>query len=166
MSTDEEPLHSKCPPGSDSWCFYQKAMAKGETPGPHKDNIKTPLRKQVAETMEPTYNRLSNRDLLERCMRGATQNKNESLHHVIWNRCPEEKFLGRKRVQASVAFGACQFNKGMNTTADILKYLGVTVTEKVKQRVRSKDNERLKDTEASALASSREARLRRKLASS
>ncbi len=56
----------------------------------------------------------------------ATQN--ESLHHIIWNKCPKEKFVGRNRVTASIAFGACQFNKGMNTTTAIIKKSNIYVT--------------------------------------
>ncbi|GFS91445.1 uncharacterized protein TNCV_4548241 [Trichonephila clavipes] len=29
MSTDKNPMHMKCPPGKDSWCFYRRALAKG-----------------------------------------------------------------------------------------------------------------------------------------
>eukprot|EP00795_Rhopilema_esculentum_P007344 gene7344-13076_t len=32
-STDDLPKHVPCPPGSSSWCFWQRALAKKETPG-------------------------------------------------------------------------------------------------------------------------------------
>ena len=33
MSTDDDPHHSQCPVGRDSWCFLQPAEAPGEKPG-------------------------------------------------------------------------------------------------------------------------------------
>ena len=29
-STNEDPNHGMCPPGAESWCGYQKAVANGE----------------------------------------------------------------------------------------------------------------------------------------
>ena len=40
ISTDEEPRHRLCSP---SWCFYQKALEKGESPPSH-DTMKNYLR--------------------------------------------------------------------------------------------------------------------------
>ena len=43
-SIDKHPQHSFCPQGQKSWCFYQKALAKGKTSGPHKTNVGTPIK--------------------------------------------------------------------------------------------------------------------------
>ncbi|GFV56574.1 uncharacterized protein TNCV_1803831 [Trichonephila clavipes] len=42
------PKHSKCPTGSTSWCFYQRALAKKENPMSHS-LMKTKLSEQVLE---------------------------------------------------------------------------------------------------------------------
>ncbi|GFT09557.1 uncharacterized protein TNCV_797601 [Trichonephila clavipes] len=47
-STDKTPKHSKCPTGSTSWCFYQRALAKNENPMSHS-LMKTKLSEQVLE---------------------------------------------------------------------------------------------------------------------
>ena len=39
ISTDDNPQHDRCPVGVDSWCFYQKALATGQEPGPHRVNV-------------------------------------------------------------------------------------------------------------------------------
>ena len=36
--------------------------------------------------------------LLDRCLKGKTQNPNESLHSKLWAKCPKAKFAGRFRV--------------------------------------------------------------------
>ncbi|GFU87262.1 uncharacterized protein TNCV_4134071 [Trichonephila clavipes] len=45
---DKTPKHSKCPTGSTSWCFYQRALAKNENPMSHS-LMKTKLSEQVLE---------------------------------------------------------------------------------------------------------------------
>lgn len=80
QSTDINPMHSKCPEGEDSWCFYQQAIAKKVPSEPHDKTIKTPLRKDVVEEIKKIYDRLSSDALLTRCVDGKTQNANEALH--------------------------------------------------------------------------------------
>ena len=48
ISTDDDPQHDRCSDGEGSWCFFKPAQATGETPGPHRDNIGTPLSHEVA----------------------------------------------------------------------------------------------------------------------
>ena len=40
-STDENSEHDRV--GARSWGFYQKALATGQEPGPHRTNVGTPL---------------------------------------------------------------------------------------------------------------------------
>ncbi|GFT62786.1 uncharacterized protein TNCV_4854891 [Trichonephila clavipes] len=71
-STDKKPMHGKCPEGESSWCFYKRAIAKGETPGSHS-STKTCLSPQVVEKIMPVYQRLASDTILERCVAGKTQ---------------------------------------------------------------------------------------------
>ena len=50
----------------------------------------------------------------------------------------KEKFVGRKRASASVAFGCCIFNKGMGVLADIMNALDIAPSKHVIKRVLSK----------------------------
>ncbi|GFU72774.1 uncharacterized protein TNCV_3687061 [Trichonephila clavipes] len=63
---DETPKHNKCPTGSTSWCFYQRALAKNENPMSHS-LMKTKLSERVLEKILPIYQRLGNDELLEGC---------------------------------------------------------------------------------------------------
>ncbi|GFW89516.1 uncharacterized protein TNCV_1514671 [Trichonephila clavipes] len=89
-STDKKPMHGKCPEGESSWCFYKRAIAKGETPGSHS-SMRTYLSPQVVEKIMPVYQRLASDTILERCVAGKTQNSNESLHSCIWRKCPKKR---------------------------------------------------------------------------
>ncbi|GFY48456.1 hypothetical protein TNIN_356421 [Trichonephila inaurata madagascariensis] len=50
MSTVAKPMHSKCPEGKLSWCFYNKAKADNKVPSSHK-SMKTKLSEVVAKIM-------------------------------------------------------------------------------------------------------------------
>ena len=62
-STDEKPQHDRCPVGADNWCFYQKALATGQKPGPHHVNVHTALSAEVASHVKDVYTRLSDKSL-------------------------------------------------------------------------------------------------------
>ncbi|EFN61675.1 hypothetical protein EAG_12982, partial [Camponotus floridanus] len=91
-STDEAPHHEKCPPGSDSWCEWQRAYAA--LPKDKKNEIVDfkhtyePLPPDVLEAIKPIYVDLSKRELLDRCVGGFTQNNNES-YQLIWKISPK-----------------------------------------------------------------------------
>ena len=109
-STDQNPKHFHCPPGPNSWCFFQRSTAKHETPGPHSDHETLPV--EIGKQLVPIFQRLSDTDLLKRCSRNKTQNPNESFHKVIWKICPKTTYIGRRTVQTAVALAACQFIMG------------------------------------------------------
>lgn len=57
--TDEEPHHTYCPEGPDSWFFYQKGLAKGEELGSHREKVGTPLSHEVVSHVKDVYMRMS-----------------------------------------------------------------------------------------------------------
>lgn len=126
ISTDKKPQHSKCPAGKDSWCFYQSAIATGEKPGSHKLFVGTPLKEAILPHILPIYQRLASNELLERCINCGTQNANESLHSVIWAKCPKETFVYKKRVELCVMEAVCEYNKGtLRCIKEVQNALGV-----------------------------------------
>lgn len=145
VSTDDRPQHEKCPKGESSWCFYQAAKAKNEVPGPHKKKIKrAPLNELCFQKILPLYERLTDDSLLNRCARCLTQNANESLHSVIWNKCSKEIFVSRPRVKIAASLGVCEYNLGVKrTVTEFMGHLGLTLTEKSLEIAKSLDAEKL-----------------------
>ncbi|GFX26275.1 uncharacterized protein TNCV_948741 [Trichonephila clavipes] len=126
ISTDAKPQHSKCPAGENSWCFYQSAIANGEKPNNHKLNVGTPINEKFLTKILPIYQRLASNELLERCIRCGTQNANESLHSMIWAKCPKEIFVNKRRVKRAVTEAVCEYNKGtVRTIVETQKALWV-----------------------------------------
>ena len=68
-STDDNPQHRFCPIGPESWCGWQ--LMKAGKQASYNHHV---LPAAVMKAVKPTYVRLTERSLLERCLRGATQN--------------------------------------------------------------------------------------------
>lgn len=124
-STDAKPRHELCPAGADSWCFFQAALAQKKVPGPHTSLVHTPLNLDKLEKhLMPVYDRLTDMELLNRCVSGKTQNSNECLHSVVWNRCPKENFASPRRVHFAVLTGINEFNFGSTAAQDTARFFG------------------------------------------
>ena len=66
----------------------------------------------VIAKVKPVYNRLSNDELLKKCLDGKTQNQNESLNSMIWNRLPKGVFVGATVLTFGVYDAVAHFNIG------------------------------------------------------
>lgn len=80
-SRDENPKHHHRPATKDSWCFYSKALANNEDP---KNNQEMKIRFQPAADeltlVKEVNDRLTEGDIILKCLVGRTQNPNESIH--------------------------------------------------------------------------------------
>ncbi|GFX45977.1 SCAN box domain-containing protein [Trichonephila clavipes] len=142
-STDKKPMHGKCPEGESSWCFYKRAIAKGETPGSHS-SMKTYLLPQVVEKIMPVYQRLASDTILEKCVAGKTQNSNESLHSCIWRKCPKEVFVSKRRLEIAVTDAIEKHNLGYVKSLEA-KEDSSLITERLKYRVPAEVREHFLD---------------------
>ncbi|KAK4290786.1 hypothetical protein Pmani_036345 [Petrolisthes manimaculis] len=101
VSTDDRPQHNYCPPGINSWCFFRRGEAdktkfcrKHSTKPGYFSKIPSEHRGAILKV----YTDLTNEELLKRCMKGRTQNANESLHSKLWMKVAKHKFAGISRV--------------------------------------------------------------------
>ena len=120
MSNDDKPQHDKCPQDRESWCFYNKAIAIGQIPPSHKQNVGTPLARNVAEAIKPIYERMSQNSFLEKIRHGKTQNANECVNGQIWARCPKTVHVGVGRINAAVSSAVSHFNQGCSHLAQVM----------------------------------------------
>ena len=150
ISTDRDPQHEHCPKGPDSWCQYQRAIATFQELPHHRDPTDRtrliPLR--LAKYVEPIFIRLSKRSLLERCVLGATQNQNESFHHVVWSRCSKTVFVSPESVRLSVNLAKLTFNAGMKSLVPVFERLGVSPGPLCLRFMDSADATRIRNAEA------------------
>lgn len=135
-STDGSPNHTFCPTGEQSWCRHNAATAKGEPQPKHNYNLPS----DVAEALLPVYKRLSEKSLLQRCVRGKTQNSNECFHSVIWSLISKDQHSSLFAVEAAVAEAVLRFNTGNKHAATaILGEMNMNATVTNSKRAQEKD---------------------------
>lgn len=110
-STDEKPQHHLCPLGENSWCFYQEALAKDETPKPHTEMAIKLLDKEVRRRVYSIYERLTSDDLLLACL-AITHNSSDSLQARIWKHCPKDKNVSKRMLDFAAATAVSNYNAG------------------------------------------------------
>lgn len=137
-SSDQKPLHMFCPTGADSWCGWQRVKAGKQATYAHP-NV---LPEAIVELVKPIYRDLTSRDLLSRCLLGATQNQNESLNSLIWSLCPKEGFCGKSVVEMSAHLAAAHYNHGAVSLMAVLRNMGCEVGVFTERELRRQDAER------------------------
>ncbi|GFU04750.1 uncharacterized protein TNCV_4377761 [Trichonephila clavipes] len=83
-STDDEPMHLFCPTNPNTWCKHNAAINNNLQNYKHKPSVD----KAVRDVIKPVFADLSHPALLKKCLRGKTQNRNESLNSLICKFCP------------------------------------------------------------------------------
>ena len=153
LSTDEEPQHEMC---TDT-CPYKIAQRE-KKPYTHKNS----LPKAVMDTIKPVFRDLSDPDLLRKCLKGYTQNANESVNSLVWRFAPKRKNHGVHVVNTALALAVGVFNDGAGTYAKVMRELGIKVTELARSSFEHIDAARIADPKRKTQAASHEARIRRR----
>lgn len=76
-----------------------------------KNHHKNSLPQVMCQVIEPNYKDLSNKTLLKRCLRGRTQNPNESFCAAIWKRLPKTVCIGLETLKFGVLDEVIHFKK-------------------------------------------------------
>ena len=87
QSQDAAKQHSFCPVSEVSWCKWQQDCATGTTTYDAGDCFP----EVFFELLKPTLTTLCETQLLQRCVRCATQNRNECIYGLVWARCPKKQ---------------------------------------------------------------------------
>ena len=77
---------------------------------------------------------------------GQTSNANESLHAVVWSRCPKTVFIGKDKLEAAVCCALAVFNKGARQTTDIMREMGIKVSEMALEYTSRRDSRRVRNS--------------------
>ena len=120
-STNENPEHDLYPPGADSWCGFQRDQANGTTDYLHDH----PIPEAVANAIYPTFEASSDESLLSKCLHRGTQNQNEALDGMIWQRATKETHSSLPTVELATFLAVSHFNDGARTLVCVLKELGI-----------------------------------------
>ena len=130
-----ERRHQFCPDGENSWCSYKR-----DKPSVTKDHH---LDAVFVNVLEPEFKRLSEYSLLLRCLPGFSQNANESINSLVWNRCPKHKFRWPQTVEMAVMSAVLQFNDGASAKHDVMERAGIPSGEFTAEGSLKKDRDRV-----------------------
>ena len=134
-SSSLEEQHKLCPKGEDTWCKFWKDRTS------YKEDNRLPS--VFIEELKPIFIRLTNDDLLKRCLQGQTQNRNESVNGQLWSRCPKSKYCGKRRVIIAVCETVGVFNTGAASKANLMKSCGISPGLNMLKALRKEDKERI-----------------------
>ena len=138
-----EKQHQHCPKGEDTWCKFWIDKLQGTDT--YDDNKRLP--EVFLKELQPIFKRLSNDDLLSRCLKGITQNQNESANGQLWSRCPKTKFCGVRKVRIAVCETVAVFNTGAANKAEVLGMCGVAAGQNMMKALRKEDQNRIRNAE-------------------
>ena len=120
LSLEEQ--HQFCPKDRDTWCKFWKEKLYND--GKYCQDKRLPG--VFFEELTPIFQRLSDDALLQRCLKGLTQNQNESLNGQVWtNRCPKTMYCGTTKVKIAVCEAVSMWNTGAASRALLMKSLGI-----------------------------------------
>ncbi|CAF4142249.1 unnamed protein product [Rotaria magnacalcarata] len=146
-NSNGELQHGLCQTGPYSWCSYQKDKYV-----PLKQKIDPA--KQIKrldpiflEILTPMIDTLTNPILLRRCLRGATQNANESINSVVWSILPKSKYHGYRSIRGAAAISSIFFNRGRSGLVKFFDQVGIPVTDELLGALLGKDYKRIEKAE-------------------
>ncbi|XP_074102194.1 uncharacterized protein LOC141529520 [Cotesia typhae] len=158
-STDEDPQHTYCPPGAESWCAWRKAASEGTEEEFEHDNV--PLCDEVLKVIRPIYDSLSSNELLTRCLGSETQNNNESLNSLIWTFAPKHIHSGSQVIEIATFIAVCIFNDGFFPILKMMTLMGMQIGPETHSFAVRRDNARIERSEIRTSNASKEARTAR-----
>lgn len=77
------------------------------------------------DVIKPIWVQLTDKSLLEKCVRGATQNRNEAWNGMLWGICPKTKFFGSEVVRLCAALTCLHYNNGIMAYCAVLETMGI-----------------------------------------
>ncbi|GIY10344.1 uncharacterized protein CDAR_44391 [Caerostris darwini] len=124
VSTDENPQHSYCPVGPESWRKWRKSEAEGTF-----ETFEHPpaLDDEAQEILKPIYEDLTADDLLERCLGNNTQNNNEISNSCVRQLAPKINLPAKKIADDATYCAACTFNEGFTAILKIMDVRGIKI---------------------------------------
>ena len=132
---DDKKRHQYSPPGPDSWCSCRRDGTL-QRKDHHLDAV-------FLDFLLPEFQHLSEYSLLLRCLPGYSQNVNESLNSLVWNRAPKHHYKGPQVVKIAVMSAILYFNSGAASRQDVMEAANIPSGEFTFEGCLAKDKKRM-----------------------
>ena len=121
QNDNEDDRHKFCPRSANSWCSYQSDKHTGKNT--YKMNVNLPA--AISNLLKPIFKDLSHDELLKKCTHGLTQNSNESIHNIIWQKCPKTVYVDKHVLDIATASAVIAYNDGSQGLHQVMRSLGI-----------------------------------------
>ncbi|GBM11617.1 hypothetical protein AVEN_213138-1 [Araneus ventricosus] len=101
--------------------------------------------------IKPTYMKLCDQKLLEKCLHGKTQNADESFNNVLWTILPKNTFMELQTLRLGSSIAVLLFNDGFSGIIGVLNELGITPGHYTLKHYSSFDTERIATSKRQSL---------------
>ena len=83
------------------------------------------------QKIREVFNTYASPELYSHLTLGLTQNANESLHNMIWSRCPKNVYVSPKSIRINTALAILAFNESELSLFGILTDFGLSPSRRV-----------------------------------
>ena len=94
----------------------------------------------------PLFSRLNETKLLRRCVPGYSQNCNETLNAMVWNKCPKHKNRGFIQVDTAARSAAISFNSGASARHIVMEEMKIAPSAFTTRGSLRKDRKRVRQS--------------------
>ena len=98
----------------------------------------------MANAILPTFEALSEESLLMKCLHGGTQNQNEAINGLIWQRATKETHSSLPTVELATFLAVAHFNDGSSVLNDVLKELDIIPGRHCKKACAKLESDRIR----------------------
>ncbi|GFV65510.1 uncharacterized protein TNCV_1737471 [Trichonephila clavipes] len=120
-SSDKKPMHGQYPIGKESWCYFQRVVANAT-----KFTTKyASLSNDILNKIKPVYLELCDKQILSKCLHTCTQNSNECLNEIVWQKVPKEVFVSLRTIKFGSYDAIIHFNEGLNGCLKVFNKMNI-----------------------------------------
>ncbi|CAF1595511.1 unnamed protein product [Didymodactylos carnosus] len=134
-SKNRKQQHCYCLKTSDTWCSYQRDRLTNSNEDKNKEKLR--LDPEFCKILHSLITKLTNESLLRRCLRGVTQNANESLNGIVT--FVDIKTHDFRSIRGAAALASLYFNSGRTLLAEFFEETGININSLLLSNLLSKD---------------------------
>lgn len=141
-------------------CKYIQAQKENKSYD-HNEHFHLP--RILMEEIKPIFKALSNKELLVKCLKGKSQNPNESLNNLIWARLPKRTFVTLGVLKFGVHEAVLSFNDSYVSKIKVLEELGLEPGKNMVLALKRLDEVRIRKAEKAVIDLEKKIRQKRTL---
>ena len=151
--------HKHCPMNKSTWCkFWQDKL---HNHGNYTEDSRIP--EVFKSELKYLFDRLSHETLLQRCLKGLTQNQNESINNMLWSICSKRTFCGYRKLLLCVYETVTKFNQGAIMKSVLMKNIGCEPKHYMTNALQREDGQRIDFSERKISEKRRSSRQKQRL---